>query len=245
MKGLFYGNLQGKNCEVVYFLIVIFGLLFASCDYGALEGADKTETYEALDDVYEEQLTFMSGIWYSHYAGIGRLDGYRIGKWSDFNRLVIGSGKMPQRPEETCTGAEISSDDYFVLYDSSVYGQKDDDGTTATDFGLGFCGIVRAVNIFNGDTNRGAIIIEYLKGCAPQWDTDIKNGQHPFFGIYYRVLTPDSVQMANAVNLEAMYASEHCYTEKATLKEAVEANNVENEAEFVAWGVVIPQDREK
>jgi hypothetical protein len=50
--------------------------------------------------------------------------------------------------------------------------------------------------------------------------------------------------MANAVDLAAMYAGKPYYTEKATLDEAIAANSVENEAEFISWGVVIPQDRE-
>jgi hypothetical protein len=51
--------------------------------------------------------------------------------------------------------------------------------------------------------------------------------------------------MANAVDLEALYKGKKYYTEKATLQVAVESNTVENEAEYIAWGVVIPQDREK
>jgi len=51
--------------------------------------------------------------------------------------------------------------------------------------------------------------------------------------------------MANAVDLAALYAGKPYYTEKGTLQEAIDANTVENEAEFISWGVVIPQDREK
>jgi hypothetical protein len=51
--------------------------------------------------------------------------------------------------------------------------------------------------------------------------------------------------MANAVDLAARYAGEKYYTETATLKEAAALNTVENEAEFISWGVVIPQDREQ
>jgi hypothetical protein len=133
-----------------------------------------------------------------------------------------------------------------VLYDSSVYGQKDDNSSAdpGWTYNFGFCGIVRGVNLFYDIPERGAIIIEYLEGCAPQWDDDIKDGQLPFFGIYYRFLDPDIVQMANAVDLAALYNGEKYYTEKATLQEAMDSNGVENEAEYIAWGVVIPQDRE-
>jgi hypothetical protein len=47
------------------------------------------------------------------------------------------------------------------------------------------------------------------------------------------------------VDLAALYRGKKYYTETATLDEAVEKNTVENEAEFISWGVVIPQDREK
>jgi hypothetical protein len=114
-------------------------------------------------------------------------------------------------------------------------------------------GLVRAINIFNGNINRGAIIIEYFEKADPSWLSDpngyswqgLEAGEKPFFGIYYRVLEPDVVQMANAVDLAAMYAGEIYYTEKGTLQEAIDFNSVENEAELISWGVVIPQDREK
>ena len=58
------------------------------------------------------------------------------------------------------------------------------------------------------------------------------------------MLSPDIVQLANAVDLAALYAGKKYYTEKATLQEAIDTNTVENEAEYISWGVVIPQDRE-
>jgi hypothetical protein len=51
--------------------------------------------------------------------------------------------------------------------------------------------------------------------------------------------------MANAVDLAALYTGKKYYTETTTLEEAIALNNVENEAEFISWGVVIPQDREQ
>jgi hypothetical protein len=233
-------------------------LSFASCDlfeYGKLGGADNTYTFNPDDNriEFEERMSFMSGVWYSHYAGIGRLDGYRIGKWADFGKLVADSGKIALFPEFDpviySTGKTPLDDDYFVFYDDTVYGQSDDGAGGNGGWGEGmvfrYIGIVRAVNIFNGDPGRGAVIIEYLRGCAPTWDDDIKDGGRPFFGIYYRVLKPDIVQMANAVDLAALYNGEKYYTETVALDEAVTLNTVENEAEFIAWGVVIPQDREK
>jgi hypothetical protein len=238
-------------------------LLLAACElyaYGLLGGADFTRAYTPGtlgNGTFEAALGDLSGVWYSHWAGIGRLDGYRIGTWSEFGDLMIETNKIDRIPgigddplnAVTYTGYAPKPDDYFVFYDSSVYGQKDDtsepDPTWQHNFG--FCGIVRALNLFYDIPERGAIIIEYLEGCYPDWLTrtqGLKEGEKPFFGIYYRVLEPDIVQMANAVNLEALYKGEKYYTETATLQEAIDSNTVENEAEYIAWGVVIPQDRE-
>jgi hypothetical protein len=172
---------------------------------------------------------------------------------SDYNEMVTAGGKtalFPAMIMETATGEVINanSDYYFVLNDDTVYGEGEDG--TGGNGGFGFfvtryIGIVRAVNIFNNDPTRGAIIIEYFKGGCPTWDVDIAYGQRPFFGIYYRELSADIVQMANAVDLAALYAGQKYYTEQLTLNEAIELNTVENEAEFISWGVVIPQDREK
>lgn len=231
--------------------VILCVLLFASCEmygYGRLGGADKTDILRPGNPDYDEVLSSMSGLWYSHYAGIGRLDGYRIGKMQDFDAVIAEKTALFPglvSPLETYTPEPFDNNDYFLFYDDTVYGEKDDGVGGNGGWGFSYMGIVRAVNIFNGDKRRGAIIIEYLKGCAPQWDNDIKDGQRPFFGIYYRMLNSDTVQMANAVDLAALYAGEKYYTETATLDEAIALNTVENEAEFISWGVVIPQDREK
>jgi hypothetical protein len=229
--------------------------LLAGCEmygYGQLGGADKTETLYPGDPQFEQIMSSLSGVWYSRYAGIGRLDGYRIGTWNEFNDLVINSEKAALFPNMTApytssTGESFVPGDYFVLYDDSVYGEKEDGtgGKGGWDFFvMHYTGIVRAVNVFNGDPDRGAVIIEYFKGGCPTWDVDIAYGQRPFFGFYYRVLDRDTVQMANAVDLAALYAKKKYYTERRTLEEAIALNTVENEAEFISWGVVIPQDRE-
>ena len=242
-------------------VVILFTLNFAfwSCDYGQLGGADQTGTYFPGDEAFEERLAFMSGVWYSHYAGIGRLDGYRICRWSDFN--IADKAKVQalfptinvSNPKTYHKGDFPQNSDYVLFYDDTVYGQQDDD-TTSTDgnWGFAYFGLVRAINIFNGDKDRGAIIIEYFEEADPNWLWDpngyafqgLAKGEKPFFGIYYRVLDPDIIQMANAVDLASLYAGRHYYTEKATLEEAIEANGVENEAEFISWGVVIPQNRE-
>ena len=231
--------------------------LLAACEmygYGRLGGADKTDILRPDDPAFDEIMSSFSGVWYSHYAGIGRLDGYRLMTWSDF--LADESSKARAAllfpdftPDASITCAAKTppdGDDYLVLYDDTVYGQADDDDNLQASWGFGYAGIVRAINIFNGDRGRGAIIIEYLEHCAPEWLDlwGVGGGTLPFFGIYYRVLNPDLIQMANAVDLAALYNGEPYHTETATLDEAIAKNTVENEAEFISWGIVIPQDRE-
>jgi hypothetical protein len=238
-------------------LVFVICYLLSACEmYGRIGGADRTVAYVPSDDLFEDTMSAMSGVWYSHNAGIGRLDGYRIGKWKDFKALVEDSGKtalFPEmsRPSETYDKTPFTDNDYFVFYDDSVYGQSDD-GVGGNggwgNFVTRYIGIVRAINVFNGDKDRGAVIIEYLKGCAPRWLDrwpESSDGRRPFFGIYYRVLDSNTVQMANAVDLAALYAGERYYTERATLEEAIAFNDVENEAEFISWGVAIPQNREQ
>jgi hypothetical protein len=244
------------------FLFIIFYLLFiiSSCDYGEIGGADQTVTYYPGDAVFTERMNFMCGVWYSHYAGIGRLDGYRIRKWSDLTDADKAKAQtlfpdMNISNPKTCSSKKVpQNNDYVFLYDDTVYGQSDDTSSAAGgNWDFAYMGLVRAINIFNEDKNRGAIIIEYFEKADPNWLSDpngsyyqgLAKGEKPFFGIYYRVLSQNTVQMANAVDLAALYAGKHYYTEKATFDEALDANSVENEAEFISWGVVIPHDREK
>jgi hypothetical protein len=230
------------------FCLAALILFISGCElytYGKIGGADITATINDQAGI-DQILNSWRGVWYSHYAGIGRLDGYRVGKWSEFNTIAGSKAAelFPGLLATTYDGTYIDSDDYFVLYDDTAYGQADDSDPPQASWGFAYVGIVRAINIFNGDKKRGAIIIEYLDGGAPQWDNDIKDGQLPFFGIYYRILNPNCIQMANAVDLTALYGGHSYYTEKRTLAEAIALNTVENEAEFISWGVVIPQDKE-
>jgi hypothetical protein len=240
-------------------LCIIFSITsITSCDvfeYGKLGGADLTEALAPGAAAFEERMAFLSGTWYSHYAGIGRLDGYRIGKWEDFESLVVDSGKAalfpnfdPANPRTAAAGESPRPGDYFVFYDDTVYGEQDDglgaNGGWGASRSFRYMGILRGINVFNRDPDRGALIIEYLRDCAPAWDRDITEGRRFFFGIYYRVLKSDMVQMANAVDLAALYNGEKSYTEASSLEEAAALNTVENEAEFISWGVVIPQERE-
>jgi hypothetical protein len=134
------------------------------------------------------------------------------------------------------------------MYDSSIYGE-DDKGSGGLDLSNdsgSFMSVVRAINIFNNDKNRGAIIIEYFENAEAKWleRQGLEPGERPFYGIYYRVLEQNLVQMANAIDFAALYNGVIYCTEQKTLEDAINLNTVENEAEFINWGVVIPQDRE-
>lgn len=251
---------MNKVYSLLFVLCSLLFVLFWSCDHEQLGGADQTDCYIPGETIFEERLSSLSGVWYSHYAGIGRLDGYRIRKWSELT--AADKAKIQSlfpalniaAPKTYSTQDTPGNDDYILFYDDTVYGQQDDD-TAATDgnWGFAYAGVLRAINIFNGDKNRGAIIIEYFETADPNWLWDpngyawqgLAPGEKPFFGIYYRVLDLDVVQMANAVDLAALYAGKLYHTEKRTLQEAIDFNSVENEAELISWGVVIPQNREK
>jgi len=216
------------------FIILAAGFLFWSCDHGQIGGADKTETYYPDGALFRERMAFLSGVWYSYNDG-ERLDGYRIRKWSDFN------AEDKARAQSIFSGLSLDADnpkngDYVVLFD---------DNTSGESWGFGYMGLVRAINIFNGDKNRGALIVEYFEGADPLWlsDQGLERGEKPFFGIYYKVLDSDTVQIANPVDLAAMYAGESYYTEKGALNEAVKTFIVENEAEFVSWSTANIQSR--
>jgi hypothetical protein len=215
----------------------IMALTLAACNYGEVGGADETYTAD-IDAV----LGPMQGVWYSHYGNM-RLDGYRIGKWSNFaaemaDKIAIFPAYAPHLYDNYA----IQPNDYYVFNDDTVYGQGNDG---SGGWGFGYIGIVRAVNVFQKlNSGTGAIIIEYLDGCYPAWDADITGTPLPFFGIYYRILHPDVIQMANAVKLWELAHGQKYYTEQATLAEAIAINNADNDGEFIAWGVVIPQDRE-
>jgi hypothetical protein len=207
-------------------------------------------------------LELMRGVWYSH-SGDTRTDGYRIGKWKDRHEL------LPREKQDLFPGFDIDAPrfrnyggmsynaandfpqgldgEYFVFHDDTVYESEPGDGGHGGwgDTRYRYIGIVKAVNIFTDRT--GAVIIHYLDKCSPTWDSDF-TGTPPmsYFGVYYRILSQDTVQMANAVDLASLNAGRaKYYTETATLQEAIEKNTAENDGKFISWGVVLPQDREK
>jgi len=230
------------------FSFALCSLLFVlcSCDYGQLGGADQTKTYYPIDAPFQECLDFLCGVWYSHHpSSNNNMDGYRIRKWSALTNedkaraqvLFSGINFNAGNPKTYSTKDYPQNGDYVVL---------SDDNPGDTPWGFGYMGLVRAINIFNDDIKRGAVIIEYFEGADPLWlsDQGLERGEKPFFGIYYKVLDSNAVQMANAIKLDELYSGNHYYTEQGTLYEAIATFNVENEAEFIDWGVVLPQIRQ-
>jgi hypothetical protein len=227
-----------------YFVLMFFALsfLFWSCDNGQIGGADRTVTYYPADAVFTERMNFLCGVWYSRDPDNVLLDGYRIRKWSDLSGAdktkaqTLFLGLNVDNPKTCSTQDFPKPSDYILLYDDLSDGS----------WGLSYMGLVRAINIFNDDKNRGAIIIEYFEGADPSGlsDQGLERGEKPFFGIYYKALSLNTVQMATAIDLAAMYDGKPYYTEKATFEKAIDYFNVENEAEFINWAVVIPQERE-
>jgi uncharacterized protein with FMN-binding domain len=202
----------------------------------------------------------MEGVWYSSVGG-RKTDGYRIGKWKDRHTL------LPQAKQDLFPGFDIDApkfrnyrsmvynaandypegldDIYFIFYDDTVYESAPGDGGHGGwgDTRYRFIGIVKALNTFTDKT--GAVIIQYLDTCYPNWDSDF-SGIPPmsYFGVHYQVINQDSIKMANAVNLENLNTGKKYYTETATLEEAINKNTAENSKKFISWGVVMPQEKE-
>jgi hypothetical protein len=240
--------------------IVLGAFIVLSCNYGEVGGADKTTAFTGAQ--VREILEPMVSVWYSHYAR-RKLDGYRIGKWRDRETLIplekralfpnwdINNPKFKPLPTPPGTPPAPPStlpadDDYFIFYDDTVYEIEAGDGGNGGWDGLvtRYIGIVRAVNIFNDDRDTGAVIIEYLDDAYPTWSNTVLRRPLPFFGMHFRVINQDCIQMANAIDLAALSAGRPYHIETPNLAAALAQHTAERDGEFIAWGIVIPQDRE-
>ncbi|MCL2608600.1 MAG: hypothetical protein FWD94_01675 [Treponema sp.] len=225
-------------------------LLFSACDYGELGDADKTDTYMPGDAVFDERMDFFDGIW--KMPGNG--DGYHIRRWGDLDgkdeTLETAELLFPNLDTENLktwsTKENPSTDDFVLLYNGGGPYEDEWGGTS-------YMGIVRAINIFNDDLDRGAIIIEYFEGADPEWlstpgfnnSQGLRPGEVPFFGIHYRgVADKNWVQMANAVNLAALYAGKLYYVEQRSFEDALRVFTVKKDSEWIDWGIVMPQKRQ-
>jgi hypothetical protein len=248
-------------------LLLCVPAAFYACGglYGDIGGADITDTYRTPEAI-TERIDLWQGVWYSRY-GSRLMDGYTVGKWKEAASvlgskaaLFLNAGFDPSQPrfldtegnvrsaipaDETNRGSPgtIHGEDYFIFYDDSLYLQNAD--TTGTGRGYSWIGIVRAVNIFDKNPRRGAVIVEYLDGAYPDRPPfDTGRRALPFYGVFFRTLTEDSMQIANPLKLAERINGRPYHTETGDLEKAIALNNVENDVEFVDWGETLPQDRE-
>ena len=89
--------------------------------------------------------------------------------------------------------------------------------------------------VSNYSTNSGVIIIEYIDKERPKYAG--YNG-NSFFGIYYRNLKNNTVQLANAINL-----SDYSAPDTATLEEAIAKFTRLKMGSYVDWSAVQHQSR--
>jgi hypothetical protein len=246
-------------------------LLFLSCEsfYGTLGGADKTDTFDTPETI-AERIDRWRNTWLAHY-GLRITAGFTIGKWYEIEtaierqklQLWINNGFDPRHPRflnengdavnaialdpespDRCVEGTICDEDYFVFYDDTWFSQNVANATGSV-LGQSWIGVVRAVNIFDQDPKRGSVIVEYLEGCFPD-RPPFKAGPQAlsFYGIYFRVITDDTIVFANPIDLAARINGKPYHTERSTLGDAIALNNVENDIEFVDWGEELPFDRE-
>jgi hypothetical protein len=123
-------------------------------------------------------------------------------------------------------GSPAPAERYVIEEDTVQYGYGG--GESEYDYK----GNIRFVS--NYSTDSGVIIIEYTSPPSYQG----YNG-NSFFGIYYRNLKSDTVQLANAINLVDNYSA----PDTATLEGAVEKFTRLGMGSFVDWGVVQSQRR--
>jgi hypothetical protein len=122
-------------------------------------------------------------------------------------------------------GSSTPAERYVIDNDTLQYGY----GNGESDYD--FKGNIRFVSNYNATS--GVIIIEYTqKPSYPLYN------DNSFFGIYYRSLATNTVQLANSINLYDLSAPD-----TATLEEAIGKFTRINMSNYVGWGNVQPQRR--
>jgi hypothetical protein len=258
------GKIRGERRRAL-FAVALTGIsIFVSgCSgmYGTVGGADVTDTYRSPEDI-ARHLGDCQGGWYSWYGN--RLEsGFVIGQWKTIDSIdqklevfpgfdrndprFLDSEGVPVPAQHASASARgrrgtIHDDDYFIMYDETVYGQSGNSiGASPGPRRASYLAILRGVNIFDHDSDRGALVVEYLAGCYP--DRYPFNGEPktlPFFGIFFRVLGRDTRQMANPIKLADRLNNRPYYTETEDLDAAFLQSAVENAVEFVDWALEPP-----
>jgi hypothetical protein len=125
----------------------------------------------------------------------------------------------------TQPGSSTPAERYIIEKDTIQYGYGGGESDS------NYKGHIRFVSNFSA--NSGVIIIEYID--PPHYQG--YNG-NSFSGIYYRNLKNDTVQLANAINLEDFSSAD-----TASLETAVKKFTSLQMGNYVDWGVVQPQNR--
>jgi hypothetical protein len=248
---------------IAFVALISVTLSFSACGdmYGTVGGADVTDTYRS-PEAMAPYLSECQGGWYSWYGN--RLqNGYVIGQWKtldsidqklevfrDFDRnnprfLNPEGVSVSARYATAATRGQrgtIHDDDYFVMYDETTYGQSGNSiGSSPGPRRASFLAILRGVNIFDHDPNRGAFVVEYLAGCYPErYPFNEGPKTLPFLGVFFRSLGRDTRQMTNPIKLADRLNGRPYYTETEDLEAAFVQSNVENDIEFVDWAVEPP-----
>ena len=127
-------------------------------------------------------------------------------------------------------GASVPAERYIFEGNTIQYGYgASSEGGAESEFD--YKGDICFVSNYSADS--GIVIIEYTE---PPYYTG-HNG-NSFFGIYYRNLKRDTVQLANAINPDHSTAPD-----TATLDEAIEKFTRLKMGNYVDWGVVQSQTR--
>ena len=122
-------------------------------------------------------------------------------------------------------GSSVPSERYVIGENTIRYGYGG--GEWETNYKGNIC------FVSNYSADSGVIIIEYTE---PPYYAGY-NG-NSFFGVYYRNLKSNTVQLANAINPDHSTAPD-----MATLEEAVQKFTRLQMGNYVDWGVVQPQTR--
>ena len=133
--------------------------------------------------------------------------------------LLVGEWAFPAPPAP-------ASERYIIEEDTLQYIGFGDGSTS-------FKGTI--VFVSNFSATSGVIIIRYLYGHYPSYS--LHNG-NSYFGIYYRNLGANTVQLANSIEPDGASSPD-----TATLEEAISTFTRGRMGRYVDWGVVQPQWR--
>jgi len=162
-------------------------------------------------------MEYLAGDWMTYDDYVIR----KLGDFDNYEKELVG---------DTFTGITYSSvlktydtqrtavsTDYVILYADGGYG-------------MGYMGLIQAINTFDGSNNEGFIIIEYFEGTDPAWLSDtggfayqgLTPGEKPYGGTWFAEKDEDKCNFANTTDQNVGYISgDPYYTETATFSEAL------------------------